>query len=82
MTESVAVVAVRDPLLRVEQVGEVLGKSRVWVFRLIKTGDLKSVKIGGSRRIRQSDLEAYIAELVPDLPGDRPSAGGNGARAS
>lgn len=30
------------------------------VWRLVKSGALPSVKLGGSRRIRHEDLEAYL----------------------
>ena len=31
--------------------------------RLIAAGDLRSVKVGWSRRVRQSDLNAFLAAL-------------------
>lgn len=63
-----------DPLLTIAEVGRELGKSRATIFLLLKetgpdgTPVLPSVKIGQSRRVRRSDLEAYIADL-PVVPG-------------
>lgn len=41
-----------------------LGRSRV--YELIASGDLPSVKVGRSRRIRLVDLERYVADLEPE----------------
>lgn len=46
---------------KVEEVAELLGLSRNTVFRLLKAGDLKSIKVGGSRRITVEQLDAYLA---------------------
>lgn len=70
---------VTDPMYTVEQVGVVLEKSPAFIYLLLKKLDqngnpvLKSVKVGAARRVRKSDLEAYIAGLVPTLP-SRPRA--------
>lgn len=53
-------------LLKPEEAAEELRVGRDRIFELIKTGALVSVKIGGSRRIRYSDLEAYVASLPRD----------------
>jgi excisionase family DNA binding protein len=50
-------------LLTVEQTAAELHIARRRVFELIKTGQLPSVKIGTSRRIRSSDLARYVALL-------------------
>ena len=47
-------------LLSVQEVGELLGMGRSWVYNQIKTGELPSVKLGGSVKVRREDLEAYI----------------------
>jgi excisionase family DNA binding protein len=66
---SCAVDAVR-PLLRkdlqlftVIEVAEIPGIGRSKVYELLYKGELKSVKIGGSRRIRYSDLGEYVRYL-------------------
>jgi excisionase family DNA binding protein len=68
VTSGDASIAVRDPLLTVAQVGVILGKSRAWIFRELKSKRLVGVKIGAARRFRLSDVEAYIAQLQPDIP--------------
>lgn len=47
-------------LLRVEQVGDRLNLSRARVYELIASGDIPSVTIGRSRRVRADVLEAWI----------------------
>lgn len=40
-----------------------LGVSRGKTYQLINAGELKSVKIGGCRRVRADDLQEYVASL-------------------
>lgn len=47
--------------LDVKQVREILDLSERTVFRLIKKGELKGVKIGREWRFEESDIEDYIA---------------------
>jgi excisionase family DNA binding protein len=44
-----------------EQVGELLGLSRSTVALMIRDGTIKSVKLGGARRVFRADLDTYIA---------------------
>jgi excisionase family DNA binding protein len=41
------------------------------LYELIKSGEIPTVKIGTSRKIRQADLDAYIASLANDEKGVR-----------
>jgi excisionase family DNA binding protein len=50
-------------LLRVPEVAHRLGVSRAKVYELISAGRLRSVRIDGCRRVRVSDLEAYVDGL-------------------
>jgi excisionase family DNA binding protein len=50
-------------LLTVVEVAQILGVSRSKVYELLYSRALKSVKIGGSRRIRYSDLGDYVRYL-------------------
>lgn len=65
---------VDDPMYTVDQVATVLQRSRASVWKLLAECDrdgnpvLVSVTVGVSRRVRRSDLEAYIAGLVPSVP--------------
>ena len=55
-------VAPEQRAFSVEEVAEMLGIGRTAVYRLIKTGELGSKKVGGSRRIFLSDLEEYLGK--------------------
>lgn len=50
-------------LLKVPEAAAALGLSRAKVYELIKRGALPSVRIDGSRRVRASDLRAYVDGL-------------------
>ena len=50
-------------LLRVEEAARRLGLSRSKVYLLVSTGEIPSVTIGRSRRVRSVDLERWINEL-------------------
>ena len=53
-----------DPrLLTVVEVAGVLGVGRSKVYELLYRGELKSVKIGSSRRVRYSDLGDFVRYL-------------------
>jgi excisionase family DNA binding protein len=61
-----------DRLLTVPQVQDCLRKGRGDVYALLKSGELPSVLLGPkSRRIRESDLAAFIAGLPNQRPGQR-----------
>ena len=60
MGESTAVGRV---LLRPEEAAEALGVSRTTVFELIRSGALRSVKIGAARRVSATALADYVAAL-------------------
>jgi excisionase family DNA binding protein len=51
-------------LYRVEEAAGMLAVGRDKVYRLIATGELESVKIGGSRRITRAAIEKYLARLA------------------
>ena len=53
-------------LLSVEQAAAELHIARRRVFELIRDGQLVSVKIGRSRRIRSADLAEYVAHSSGD----------------
>lgn len=55
--------AERVQLLRPEEVAEALGVGRTKVFELIRTGELRSVKLGAARRVSATALAEYVAEL-------------------
>ena len=50
-------------LLRPEEVAKSLGIGRTRVFELMRVGELRSVKIGKSRRIPTDAVREYVAGL-------------------
>lgn len=54
-----------DRLLRIPEVCERLNHGRTRTYELIRSGRLPSVAIdpGGRRRVRESDLDRFIASL-------------------
>ncbi len=47
-------------LLSVQEVGELLGMGRSWVYQQIRSGEIPSVHLGGSVKVKREDLEEYI----------------------
>jgi len=54
-----------DPykLLTIPQVVEHTQRGRSSIYKDIASGRLKSIKVGGLRRVRRGELERYIAEF-------------------
>ncbi len=50
-------------LLTVVEVAIILSLSRTKVYELLYVGELPSVKIGASRRVRRVDLEKFVVDL-------------------
>lgn len=48
-------------LLRVQEVAEAMRVSNMTVYRLIQSGELVATRVGRSYRIRERDVEAYLA---------------------
>jgi excisionase family DNA binding protein len=51
----------RARLLTVAEVADLLRVSTMTVYRLIKAGDLAAVRIGKSFRLREDDIDAFLA---------------------
>ena len=47
-------------LLSIQEVGEVLGMGRSWVYQQVRSGRMPSVQLGGNIKVRREDLEEYI----------------------
>src|ERR671932_887420 len=47
-------------LLSIQEVSEVLGMGRSWVYQQIRSGQIPSVQLGGSIKVRREDLQEYI----------------------
>lgn len=55
--------AIVPVLYRVEEAAEALRVSRTQVYALIRCGALRTVKIGGSRRVPVAAVAEYVANL-------------------
>ena len=55
-----------DMVYRVEEVARALRVGRTKVFDLIRAGELVSIKIGGSRRVPASSVQAYLSRLIAE----------------
>ena len=53
-------------LLTVNEAAQRLALGRSMAYRLIQTGALRSVKVGGSRRVLVSDLVEFVQKLHHD----------------
>ena len=51
-------------LLTVAEAAIVLGVSRALLYDKVKSGEVRSIKLGGSRRIPRQELDDYIARLA------------------
>jgi excisionase family DNA binding protein len=70
-------------LLKIPDVMERLSVGQTKVYELMSSGELRSVKVGRSRRVPSNDLERFIAELDDARPNMRlPASGVSTARAS
>ena len=48
-------------LLRVQDAAEQLSISKAHVYSLIRSGDIRSVKLGNARRVAQSEIDRIMA---------------------
>ncbi len=51
----------RSSFLTVAEVASLVRVSTMTVYRLIKAGDLGAVRVGKSYRIREDDVDRYLA---------------------
>jgi excisionase family DNA binding protein len=58
-----------DPLLSAEQVGELLGVPRSWVWEQSRRGRIPTVRLGRYRRYRREAIERWIEELESEGTG-------------
>lgn len=65
--EPVNRVPVNIVVYTVEEAAQVLKISRWKIFDLIRTNQLRSVKIGGLRRIPCTAIEEYITQLLKEV---------------
>ena len=58
-------------LLKIPEVMDRLAVGRSKVYELMSSGELRSVKVGRSRRVPSDELERFIAELDDTRPDTR-----------
>ncbi len=49
-----------ERLLTARDLAEILNISKAFAYRLMQTGEIRTVSIGSSRRVRRADLEDFI----------------------
>ena len=70
-------------LLKIPDVMARLAVGQTKVYELMSSGELRSVKVGRSRRVPSDDLERFMAELDDNRPNLRlPAPSGSTARTS
>ena len=52
----------RARFLTVAEVAEIMRVSTMTVYRLIKAGDLRAVRVGKSYRLAEDDVDRYLAQ--------------------
>ena len=57
------------PLMRAEQVGELLGVPKSWVWEQSRKGRIPTVRLGRYRRYRREAIERWIEELESEVAG-------------
>ena len=55
-------------LLKIPEVMARLAVSQTKVYELMSSGELRSVRVGRSRRVPNDDLERFVAELDDSRP--------------
>ena len=53
-------------LLTAKEIAQRLNISKAFAYKLMQIGAIRTVKIGGSVRVRPEDLEAYIEENLQE----------------
>ena len=50
-------------LLSIAEVCQELGMGKSWVYRRLKNGEIPSIKLGRSIKVKRSDLEGYLESM-------------------
>src|SRR4029450_2175287 len=56
----------RGRFLTPREVADQLRVSTMTVYRLIKSGELRAVRVGKSYRLRDEDIDAYLSKQYPE----------------
>jgi len=57
-------------LLSIPDVCQELGMGKSWVYRMIKSREIPSVKLGHNLKVKREDLEQYLESQRPDPSGE------------
>ena len=57
-------------LYKVKEVAEMLGIGRSKAYELVRTGEIPSVRVGASLRVRGQDVQDYVDNLYIDSKSD------------
>lgn len=57
-------------LYKVKEVAEMLGIGRSKAYELVRTGEIPSVRVGASLRVRGQDVQDYVNNLYADSKSD------------
>ncbi len=63
-------------LLSMGEVCQELGMGKTWVYKRIRSGQLRSVKLGHNIKVRRQDLERYLEEHTFPPPVEEEILGG------
>ena len=67
--------AVPDDLLTPREVAEVMRVSTMTVYRLIKSGELRAIRVGKHLRIRGDDVATFLDDRVVHTTGHAKKGG-------
>lgn len=54
-------------LYKVKEVAEMLGIGHSKAYELVRTGEIPSVRVGASLRVRGQDVQGYVDNLYADF---------------
>jgi excisionase family DNA binding protein len=57
-------------LLTVKEAAHRIGLGRTFTYELIRRGELRSLKIGGARRVAVADIEEFVIRLRDEAAGE------------
>lgn len=57
---------VEREILSPEELADYLGIARSTAYELLRTGEIRSFKLGRLRRIRRRDVEQFVEKLASD----------------
>jgi len=62
-------------LLSIPEVCQTLGMGKSWVYRRLKGGEIPSIKLGSTIKVKRADLDAYLENMRYSPPENVPSSG-------